>query len=492
MWVIGIAPFASSNPHEDFLQCLTLNSTNDTSISQVVYTPANSSYSYVLDVSIQNLRFLTPDAPKPLVIVTPVDVSQVQTTVYCSRKYGLQVRMRSGGHDYEGLSYLSGVPFVILDLVNLRTITVDAGNATAWVQSGATVGELYYRISEKSMTLGFPAGVCPTVGVGGHFSGGGYGMMLRKYDVNGKLLDRKLMGEDLFWAIRGGGGNTFGVVVSWKIRLVPVPETVTGFAVLRTLDQNATSLVNKWQFIAAQELPDELYMRVILQSYNGADGNRTIQAIFQTLYLGEADELLDVMGSSFPELGLTREDCIEMPWINSTLYFTGFSGQPLEILLNRSSNTKSYFKNKSDYVKKPISEPVLEEIWKWFFKADQGALQMILNPYGGRMSEISESAIPFPHRAGKIYMIQHITAWNNGSVEESAKGISLIRSLYGFMAPYVSKSPRSAYVNYRDLDIGINNEFGNTSYRQASIWGTKYYNRNFDRLVRSVPPLTSW
>ncbi|XVF03117.1 hypothetical protein REPUB_Repub04eG0233200 [Reevesia pubescens] len=79
------------------------------------------------------------------------------------------------------------------------------------VQAGATIGELYYRIAEKSKTFAFPAGVCPTVAVAGHFSGGGYGMLMRKFgivadyiidaqlvDVNGRFLDRNSMGEDLF------------------------------------------------------------------------------------------------------------------------------------------------------------------------------------------------------------------------------------------------------------------------------------------------------
>ena len=77
------------------------------------------------------------------------------------------------GHDYEGLSYVSDAPFFILDLINLRSISVDVANSIAWVQIGATIGELHYRIDEKSTTLGFPAGVFPTVGVGEHFSGVG-------------------------------------------------------------------------------------------------------------------------------------------------------------------------------------------------------------------------------------------------------------------------------------------------------------------------------
>ncbi|KAJ8758794.1 hypothetical protein K2173_000515 [Erythroxylum novogranatense] len=495
LFLLPLVSEAHSYSNEEFLQCLASNnSTSD--ISKVVYTPQNSSYSSVLQFSMKNLRFNTATTPKPVAIITPVDVSQIQAAITCSRKHGLQIRVRSGGHDFEGLSSVSILPFVIVDFINLRSVTVDVENINAWVQSGATLGELYYKIAEKSKTLAFPAGSCPSIGVGGHFSGGGYGPLLRKYgfavdniidaqlvDVNGRILDRSSMGEDLFWAIRGGGGNTFGIVVSWKINLVPVPPTVTVFSVVRVVDDNAAKLVNRWQYVA-NKLDEHLtiYCFLISVDLNG-DGRVEGAALFSALFLGGVDRLLRLVQEKFPEMGLKRENCTEMSWIESILYFAGLpSNTSVDALLNRTSRSKSNVKLKSDYVKEPVPENAWGEIWKRLNQVEIGAL--VLVPYGGKMSEIPESSTPYPHRAGNLFKVGYVVDWNETDKEASRRHISWIRKLYKYMTPYVSKNPREAYVNYRDLDIGRNNYVGNTSYRKASIWGTKYFKNNFDRLVR--------
>ncbi|KAK9181822.1 hypothetical protein WN944_024961 [Citrus x changshan-huyou] len=215
----GIA-LADDHVHHDnnqkFLQCLSLHS-EIAFISKVIFTQSNSSCISILNNLKQNLLYPSPEYRRPQVIVTLFDVSQIQSILKCARKHGLRIIVR--GRDHEGLSYVSEVPFVMIDLMNFNQIDVDAEEKTAWVGAGATLGELYYKVAEESNNLlAFPAGVCPTVGVGGHLSGGGFGYLMRKYglaadqvidahlmDVNGRILDRKSMGEDLFWAIRGGG-----------------------------------------------------------------------------------------------------------------------------------------------------------------------------------------------------------------------------------------------------------------------------------------------
>ena len=194
---------------DEFPQCLSASIP-----CQLVYAQSSPSFTSVLLSSIRNPRFSTPATVRPLWIITPTNASHVQPAVVCGRRHGVRLRVRSGGHDYEGLSYSSKRPevFAVVDLSSLRGVRIDTRNSTAWVDSGATLGELYYAAAQASNNqLAFPAGLCPTIGVGGHLSGGGFGTLLRKYglaadnvldallvDARGRLLDRDAMGPDVF------------------------------------------------------------------------------------------------------------------------------------------------------------------------------------------------------------------------------------------------------------------------------------------------------
>ncbi|KAH1075457.1 hypothetical protein J1N35_027785 [Gossypium stocksii] len=273
---------ASAQPAQEFLHCLSLRFHISSSFAKLAYTQHNSSYSSVLKSSAQNLRFTTPSTPTPLAIVTPLHASHIQAAVYCCRKHGLQVRTRSGGHDFE-------------------------------------------------------AGISHTIGVGGHLSGGGFGVLFRKYglgadnvidarliDVNGRILDKKSIGEDLFWAIRGGGGDCLVLFLN--------------------------------SYTIAHKLPEEIHSTIAITRVNlSEDEKMTIQASFRSLFLGSIDELVRLLEKKFPELGLVKEDCFEMSWAESKLYSFLFTVRlPLETLLNRSQKTallKTFFKAKSNYVK---------------------------------------------------------------------------------------------------------------------------------------------
>ncbi|RYR36550.1 hypothetical protein Ahy_A09g041514 [Arachis hypogaea] len=139
-------------------------------------------------------------------------------------------------------------------IFKLPKIQVDVENKVSWVKVSATVGELYSSIGTKTKIFAVTADVCIIVGVGGQFSGSDYGFLIRKYglsikniidahiiDVIGRFFDREVMDEDLFWAIKGGGGASFG------IKLIPIPSTVTPFRILKKVKQNATKLVHKRQ-----------------------------------------------------------------------------------------------------------------------------------------------------------------------------------------------------------------------------------------------------
>uniref|UniRef100_A0ACD5YFS5 Uncharacterized protein n=1 Tax=Avena sativa TaxID=4498 RepID=A0ACD5YFS5_AVESA len=473
-------PSLASSGSDGFLQCLSAAMPK-----QLLYTQSSSSFTSVLTSSVWNHKFLTASTVRPFAIVKPTNASHVQAAVVCGRQNDVRIRVRSGGHDYEGLSYRSERPevFAVLDLADLRSVSVDPKAATAWVESGATLGELYYAVSKASKLLAFPAGLCPTVGVGGHFSGGEFGMLVRKYgtaidnvldatlvDAKGRLLDKQAMGADVFWAIRGGGGGSFGVVLSWKVKLVPVPPTVTMFILPKSVDEGAIDILAKWQEVAPA-FPEDLFINVVITKQ---------VAKFQSMYLGTCDALLSLMETRFPELGLNRTHCKEMTWIQSVPYIYLGTTATVEDILDRSTSASSSSKSTSDYVRQAITKDVWAQIFAWLAKPNGGV--MIADPYGGKVSSFSESATPFPHRGGVLYNIQYMNFWP--AATDGSAQTKWLKDLYAFMEPHVSQNPREAYVNYRDLDLGQNVVVGNlTSYKAAQVWGEKYYKDNFKRLA---------
>ncbi|XVF26279.1 hypothetical protein REPUB_Repub14bG0002200 [Reevesia pubescens] len=260
-------------------------------------------------------------------------------------------------------------------------------------------------------------------------------------------------------------------------------QKVTAFNVPITLQQGASTMIDRWQQIAYR-LPKDLFVRILLTVGKESDGTTTVKAIFNSLYLGPLHKLLPLIHTKFPELGqhLQEEHCTELNWIESVLFLDrGFAqGRNDDVLMDRSNILKGFFTAKSDFVKKPITKSGLEAIWKIMQEKEAG--MMIWEPYGGKMEEIAEDATPFPHRAGTLYNFQYYSNWKGGDAEKKRR--DWISKLYNFMEPYVSHYPRASYLNYRDLSLGMNSKCGSPSHESAKVWGEKYFKHNFERLGR--------
>ncbi|XBI30315.1 hypothetical protein VPH35_054085 [Triticum aestivum] len=485
----GAAAATASN----FSSCLVSNGVTNFSL------PTSPSYAGLLNSSIFNLRFTLPNVPGPAAVVLPESRDGLRQAILCARTSSLAIRVRSGGHSYEGLSYTgppicgslqqNRVQFVVVDLANLNRVRVEAGSATAWAESGATVGELYYAVGQSSHSLAFTAGSKSTTRLGGHVSGGGFGLLSRKFALaadnpcsgsdatlitpDDRVLDRSSMGDDVFWAIRGGGGGSWGVVYAWKLWLVPVPRNVTAFTVGRT-DPVAVCWAQSTGHLS------------VYAPTGSTDGNVSIS--FTGQVLPSKEHALSVLSQSFPELGLTERDLSEMSWVESTAKFAGLS--TVEDLANWRRQPKQYSKSKSDYVQAPILRNDMVEIVRYLSTGPTGSIQ--LDPYGGAMARVGSAEAPFPHRAGNLYSIQYNVNWDRPQVARAEEYIGWFRSFYKYMAPFVSKDPRAAYVNYLDLDLGVNNwtwAAGGSSAqavaRARSSWREAYFGGNFDRLVRA-------
>ncbi|KAL3741257.1 hypothetical protein ACJRO7_016828 [Eucalyptus globulus] len=124
---------SSNLVYDTFIQCLTHRTQSSDHISDIVYSQANFSFTNILVSYIHNGHFNLLSTPKPLVIAMPTRESHVHVAVMCSKDLGMHLKIRSSGHDFEGISYVSDDAFFILDMFNLRSIDMDIKEETAWV-----------------------------------------------------------------------------------------------------------------------------------------------------------------------------------------------------------------------------------------------------------------------------------------------------------------------------------------------------------------------
>ncbi len=199
---------------------------------------------------------------RPAAIARVANATDVTHVVALARETGLELAIRSGGHSAAGHSVSDGG--IVLDLGDMRALEIDAERRTAWADAGLTAGEYTAAAAEYGLATGF--GDTGSVGIGGITLGGGIGYLVRKHGLtiddllaadmvtaDGQL--RRVDAEthpDLFWAIRGGGGN-FGVVTRVQYRLHPVDTVVGGLLILPATPDVITGFI-----AAAEAAPEEL------------------------------------------------------------------------------------------------------------------------------------------------------------------------------------------------------------------------------------------
>ena len=334
----------------------------------------------------------------PAVIIKVADANDVSRVVNLARESGLELAVRSGGHSLVGHSVTEGG--IVLDLSNMKGLEIDAASRTAWAETGLTAGEFTTAAAAHGLAVGF--GDTASVGIGGITLGGGVGYLVRKY---GLTIDNLLAAEvvtadgqirhvdeqthpDLFWAIRGGGGN-FGVATRFKFKLHEVPQVVGGMLILPATPETIAG------FIAASEaapeelsgignvmsappmpfLPPEAHGKLVIMAFlvyagNAEAGQRAL-APFRALATPLADMLKPM---SYPEIYPPEEG--------------GDAYHPLAI-------ARTMFVDKIDL---DVAKTILEHL-----QASTAMMKVAqLRVLGGAMARVPVDTTAFAHRNSKI------------------------------------------------------------------------------------------
>ena len=426
-----------------------------------------------------NTRF---DSHRPLGVVYCQSAADVARTVAWSRRHGIHLAARSGGHSYGGYSSAPGG--VVVDLSRLSHVSVRAGHRAA-VGAGAKLIDVNAGLARHGVAV--PAGSCATVGIGGQVLGGGIGFLSRKLGATcDNLVALKLVtadgnirscsaheNADLYWASRGGGGGNFGIATAYTFRTAPI-GTVTTFTATWPWSQ-APAVIAKW-LGWAPHAPDDLFSVCNLSSGGGSPGVRVSGQL-----VGGEPRLRSLLAPLLSTGTPLHSSVRQRSFLEAAEYWAG-CGPLAECHLEPFGGLKrATFAAKSDYVRRPFSPTAVQTMMQAIERAPATGL-LLMDSYGGAVNRVPKGATAFVHR-DSLCSLQYLAYWS--SPGQAAANLAWLRSFHAAMRPYVSGE---AYVNYIDPGLAGNPRayYGQNLRRLVSI-KRRYDPANVFRFRQSIP-----
>jgi FAD/FMN-containing dehydrogenase len=379
----------------------------------------------------------------PQVRVVASSPQAVSHTIRWATTNGVGFAVRSGGHSYEGFSQNADL---VVDVRGMAAVQWAADRKSVSIGSGASLGAVYQALEPRHRAI--PAGTCFPVGVAGHSLGGGFGLLGRSFglacdsvlsmevvDPSGNILNASSQDNpDLFWALRGGGNGSFGVVTRFNFHTSLV-NLVAKFAITwRRPAAQATKILLAWQ-----EWLDNLPPAITCTLHLTREAGGTIQVHIAGLSV-DSESKLTVELKRLQKLARAADALrtSTLTFARAANIFNG-GGPAYESVL---------MKGKSDYVVEPMAEQGILTLLDGLQKAP-GEIAVLFDSYGGAINKVASDATAFVHRGKTKYLIQYFMQWENPAASEA--NMDMMRALYASMRPFVSGQ---CYVNYCDLDLG--------------------------------------
>jgi len=373
----------------------------------------------------------------PQVIVYCYDNKDVSNAIRWAREQGVGIRIRSGGHNYEG--YSVGDKVLVIDISRMNGLRIDQTRNLVQVQGGVRNRRLYEFLSSRGYP--FPGGTCPSMGVSGYTLGGGWGYSCRLFglgcdnlieleliDYKGKLLvASQLVNADLFWACRGAGGGNFGVVVSMTFKLPPKVDKVTLIEILypHATPKSQEKFLDAWQQWVLYA-DDRIGLNARL--YNSeAEG---IATLARGIFYGTPQQAKEIL-QPFRDIGS----------LELTLQYISFSEAIKQIEETYPKSEK--FKTISRFSYRIYSKKELQKLVRFIQRRPRGSISASLIVYalGGAVQDISNRATAFYYRKAR-YILAIESIWDKPRFAQA--NIDWVQEKFS----YIKSITRGSYVNF--------------------------------------------